>query len=148
VRPPGAEEAARDAARDAAAFFAAVRTKIFTFLRALVVGDYEAAIAVFSQPEDSAGRPWTSDRLREIVDAYLVDHEAICLDPNARNRRHTYLLSPEDESHSIVQQALVDPEEHCDWIAEFEVDLEQSRVHGAPSLRLRKIGPAGQMRLV
>ena len=88
----------------------------------------------------------TPDRLREAVDAYLVDHEAICLVPNARNRRHTYVLSPEDESHSIVQQALVDPEEHCDWIAEF--DLAQSRAQGEPSLRLRKIGAGGQMRLV
>ena len=61
---------------------------------------------------------------------------------NARNCRHTYLLFFEGESRSIVQQALVDPEEHCDWIAEFE----QSRAQGEPSLRLRKIGPAGQMR--
>ena len=74
-----------------------------------------------------AGRPWTPDLLREIVDAHLVDHEAICLDPNARNRRHTYLLFPEGESHSIVQQALVDPEEHCDWIAEFEQSRARPR---------------------
>ncbi|HAK94694.1 MAG TPA: DUF3516 domain-containing protein [Planctomycetes bacterium] len=147
VRPHGAEEAAR-AARDAAAFLAAVRTRIFTFLRALVVGDYEAAIEVFSQPEDPDGRPWTADRLREAVEAYLADHEAICLDPNARNRRHTYVLSPEDEERSIVQQVLVDPEEHCDWIAEFEVDLEQSRARGELCLRLRKMGPMGEMRLV
>ena len=47
-----------------------------------------------------------------------------------------------EPAHSIAQQALVDPEEYCDWIAEFE----QSRAQGEPSLRLRKIGPAGQMR--
>ncbi len=147
VRPSGAEEA-RDEAREAAAFLAAVRTRIFTFLRALVVGDHEAALEVFSRPEDGDGTPWTPERLRATLEAFLADHEALCLDPNARNRRHTYLLSPEDEEHSIVQQVLVDPEEHNDWLAEFEVDLAQSRARGEPSLQLRKIGPMTEMRLV
>jgi hypothetical protein len=35
---------------------------------------------------------------------------------------------------------LVDPEMHNDWVAEFEVDLEQSREAGQPALRLRHIG--------
>jgi hypothetical protein len=35
---------------------------------------------------------------------------------------------------------LVDPEEHNDWVAEFEVDLAQSRESGEPVMRLRKFG--------
>ena len=42
VRPPGAEEAAPDITRDTKAFTAAIRNRIFTFLRGLVIGDYEA----------------------------------------------------------------------------------------------------------
>jgi len=39
-----------------------------------------------------------------------------------------------------VQQMLVDPEGHNDWVAEFEVDLAASRQAGEPVLRLRRIG--------
>ncbi len=35
---------------------------------------------------------------------------------------------------------LVDPEEHNDWVAEFEVDLADSRKAGEPTLRLRRVG--------
>jgi hypothetical protein len=35
---------------------------------------------------------------------------------------------------------LVDPEENNDWVAEFEVDLMQSRATSEPALRLLRIG--------
>jgi hypothetical protein len=35
---------------------------------------------------------------------------------------------------------LVDPQEHNDWVAEFEVDLGQSREAGEPVLRLVRLG--------
>jgi hypothetical protein len=35
---------------------------------------------------------------------------------------------------------LVDPEEHNDWVAEFEVDLAASRTLSEPFLQLRRIG--------
>jgi hypothetical protein len=38
---------------------------------------------------------------------------------------------------------LVDPEEHNDWQAEFEVDLAASRAAGAPVIRLVGLGPIG-----
>src|SRR6185369_9886396 len=50
VRPPGAEEAERDVTRDTRSFTAAIRNRVFTFLRGLVIEDFEAALAVlFSQ---------------------------------------------------------------------------------------------------
>ena len=52
----------------------------------------------------------------------------------------TYVLPSEDKRTWRVQQMLVDPEEHNDWVAEFEVDLTQSRQTGEPALRLRRIG--------
>src|SRR5437773_1910472 len=48
VRPPGAEEAERDVTRDTKAFTAAIRNRVFTFLRGLVIEDFEAALAVLS----------------------------------------------------------------------------------------------------
>jgi superfamily II DNA/RNA helicase len=163
VRPPGAEEAAQDITRDTKTFTATIRNRIFVFLRGLVIADYEAALGSLSEgrfprapetdsvtqsqglaelvpPKDADGQPWTADRLRAAVEAYELEHERICLDPNARNARHTYVTPSDDQKSWRVQQMLVDPEEDNDWVAEFEVDLAQSRALGEPFLRLRRIG--------
>ena len=173
VRPPGAEEAAADITRDTKVFTAAIRNRIFTFLRGLVNEDYEAALAALTETEkrghgmaiesekgrdresapeapgaippvppstDAEGNAWTADRLAQLTDAYHTTHRQLCLDPNARNLRHTYVTPSEDKRSWRVQQMLVDPEEHNDWVAEFEVDLPQSRAAKEPVLRLRRIG--------
>lgn len=134
VRPPGAEEAARDITRDSKAFTAAIRNHIFAFLRALISGDFETALAA------TGDEAWTVERLRQAMDAYHVEHERICLDPAARNLRHTYVTPSEDKCHWRVQQMLVDPGEANDWVAEFDADLAQSRTRCEPVLRLQRIG--------
>jgi superfamily II RNA helicase len=140
LKPPGAEEAAQDITRDTKAFTATIRTRIFTFLRGLVVEDYEQALATLSSPEQPEGEPWTPDRLKQAADAYYAVHKRLCLDPEARNIRHTYVVPSEDKKSWRVQQMLVDPESHNDWVAEFEVDLAKSRANKEPDLRLRKFG--------
>jgi superfamily II RNA helicase len=140
ARPPGAEEAARDITRDTRAFTAAIRNRIFSFLRGLVNEDFDQAIANLNSSEDADGQAWTAARLGQSLEAYYADHEHIRLDPEARNARHTYVIPSEDKLTWRVQQMLVDPQEHNDWVAEFEVDLAQSRQGGEPFLRLRRIG--------
>ena len=140
ARPPGAEEADVDITRDPRAFTALVRNRVFTFLRALVNGDFEAALAALAAPEQDAGEPWTAERLRQALEAYHDGHQRIRLDPNARNLRHTYVTPAEDKKHWRVQQMLIDPEEINDWVAEFEVDMMQSRASQEPVLHLRKLG--------
>ncbi len=140
VRPPGAEAAAQDITRDTKAFTAAIRNRVFTFLRGLVIEDFEQAIAHLSSPQDAEGQPWTPARLQAAVDAYYADHERLCLEPNARNARHTYVVPVADKQSWRVQQMLVDPAEHNDWVAEFDVDLTASRQQNEPVLRLRRIG--------
>ena len=140
VRPPGAEEAANDITRDVKAFTAAIRNRIFIFLRGLVIADFEQALTNLNSPMDTDGQPWTAARLKQSMEAYLVDHDYLCLDPNARNVRHTYVTPAEDKKSWRVQQMLVDPEGDNDWVAEFEVDLAESRKSGEPFLRLRRIG--------
>jgi superfamily II RNA helicase len=181
LKPPGAEEAAADLTRDPKAFTAAIRNRIFTFLRALANREFEAAVqaleaAPVSKPagsptSQSAGaaesgalekhattagletretadleicataQPWTPERLRQAMDAYLAEHERLLLTPEARNQRHTYITPSEDRRTWRVQQMLVDPEGHNDWVAEFEVDLAASRAGGEPVLRLLRLGP-------
>ncbi len=140
VRPPGADEAGKDVTRDTKAFHRrAIRNRIFIFLRDLVIGEFEQAIASLTSPLDSEGQPWTAERLQRSLEDYHVDHEHICLDPNARNVRHTYVVPSEDKKSWRVQQVLVDPEGHNDWVAEFEVDLVESRKSGEPAMRLRRV---------
>ena len=101
--------------------------------------DFEQALAHLSSPQDPEGQPWITERLQQALDAYHAEHQRICLDPNARNLRHTYVLPAEDKRIWRVQQMLVDPDEHNDWVAEFEVDLALSRAASEPSIRLRRI---------
>ena len=75
-----------------------------------------------------------------FLETYHAEHQRICLDPNARNTRHTYVVPAEDRKTWKVQQMLVDPEENNDWVAEFEVDLAESRKAGEPVLKLRRMG--------
>lgn len=143
ARPPSPArllELEPDITQDAKAFTAAIRTRVFSFLRALIISDYPAALAQLDCLQDVDGEPWTPDRLRLAMDAYLKEHPRLCLDPNARNIRHTYVIPAEDKRTWKVQQMLFDPDEHNDWVAEFEVDLEQSRRAGDPALGLRRIG--------
>ena len=140
IRPPGAEEATADITRDVKNFTAAIRNRIFTFLRGLVAADYEAAIANLDSPLDGEGVVWSADRFNKIMEDYETGHERLCLDPNARNARHTYVTPSDDKKTWRVQQMLVDPDGHNDWVAEFEVDLDESRKLGKPFLRLRRVG--------
>lgn len=140
LRPPGAEEAALNITRDRKAFTAAIRTKIFAFLRGCVIGDYEQALSQLSSNEQPGGEPWTPERLAALVDAYHDEHQCIALDPEARNIRHTYVLPQEGNKTWRVQQVLVDPEGFNDWIAEFEIDLEKSRAASEPVMTLQRIG--------
>ncbi len=140
VRPPGAEEAARDITRDAKAFTAAIRNRIFTFLRALASGDLETALATVHTPSSADDEPWTAQRLRRAWEAYQFEHASLRLDPEARNLRHTYITPSQDKCHWRVQQMLIDPAEANDWVAEFTVDLRAARAAGEPLLGLLRFG--------
>ncbi len=140
ARPPGAEEAEKDITRDTKRFTALIRNRIFSFLRGLAGQDFDQALTHLSLPHDAEGQPWTAARLAQTLHSYYAGHQRICLDPNARNTRHTYVLPSEDKQTWRIQQMLVDPQAHNDWVAEFEVDLAKSRAADEPLLLLRKIG--------
>lgn len=143
MRPPGAEEAAQDVTRDRKAFLAAMRTQIFSFLRALANGDTPGAVSALSlaEPEAAAPDPEQVRQLEESLTAYESGHRFLCLDPEARNLRHTYVVPSEDGTTWRVQQILVDPDAHNDWMAEFSVNLAESRTARAPVLQWVRLGP-------
>jgi hypothetical protein len=143
LRPAGAT--APDVTRDTKAFTAAIRTRIFTFLRAWSIADLESALGSLdpSPSGEAEGGPWTPERLRSALEAYRVEHGQVRFDPEARNLRHTRIAPAEDGRTWRVQQVLVDPDLHNDWMAEFDVDLTASRAADRPTLWLSGIRSIG-----
>jgi hypothetical protein len=140
LRPPGAEAQEPDITRDTKVFTAAIRTRVFTFLRGWSTGDAEAARAALGTPEDADSEEWTPGRLRAAFEEYRSGHERLRLDPEARNVRHTHVKPSDDGKTWRVEQMLVDPEMDNDWVAEFEVDLPASRTADEPVIQLRRLG--------
>ncbi len=135
VRPPGAEEARLDITRDTRAFTALVRTRIFAFLRALVDGSPEDALAqvpplpAAAAPDvEPGGTPLpAAATLARAFDEFLEARRRVRLDPEARNLRYTQVKPSEDRASWQVLQVLVDPEGLNDFALEFRVDLNASR---------------------
>jgi hypothetical protein len=142
LRPPGAAAVTGppDVTRDTKAFTAAIRTRVFAFLRAWSIGQDEAALDVIDFPNDADGQPWTVERLRAAREAHRTEHGALRLDPEARNLRHTSVQPSDDRGSWRVQQMLVDTEGLNDWLVELEVDLALSREEGAPAIQLLRLG--------
>jgi hypothetical protein len=138
MRPPRPDEPP-DLTRDVKAFTAAIRTRVFAFLRAWSVGD-AAALEILDSPRDENEERWTIERLRASREAHRLEHPVLRLDPEARNLRHTDVKPAEDGSAWRVEQMLVDSQGLNDWVAEFDVDLAASREAGQPVLRLLRLG--------
>jgi superfamily II RNA helicase len=136
LRPPGAEEADKDITRDKKNFTAAIRTKIFAFLRACVNQDYELALDTLTERD-----AWDLKTLAVAIDTYYASHTQLRLDPEARNARHTYIKESEDKQTWRIDQMLIDREEENDWVAQFEINLPKSRELEEPHLRFLRLGP-------
>ena len=140
LRPPGAEELEADVTRDAKTFTVAIRNRVFTFLRAWSSGDTAAALAVLDTLQDGNGTDWTAERLKQAWEGYRAEHQRLRLDPEARNLRHTHVEPTPGGQTLRVQQMLIDPEMENYWVAEFDIDLAESRAAGLPVIGLGRLG--------
>jgi superfamily II RNA helicase len=136
------EPAPRDITRDEPAFTAAIRTRIFRFLRACAGAEWGLALELVPpvKAADAAAEPWTPDRLQALWEGFEEECGRLRLDPEARNRRHTHVAPSGDRRRWRVQQMLIDSEGHNDWVTEFDVDLETSRQRDEPVLGLVRLG--------
>jgi superfamily II RNA helicase len=140
LRPPG-PEGPPDVTRDVKTFTAAIRTRVFAFLRAWSTGQDEAALATLDSGKDGDDQPWSAERFKALREAYRAEHPGgLRLDPEARNVRHTHVEPVDDGAGWIVQQMLVDAEGANDWVLELDVDIAASREGGEPSLMLVRLG--------
>ena len=132
-----AEQQSRDITRDEKAFTAAVRTRIFAFLRAWATHQDEMALSALAA--DGSATPWTLERLAAARKVFCEEHRDLRLDPEGRNRRHTHVDPSDDGMTWRVEQMLVDREGLNDWVAEFLVDLDASRAADDPVVRLQRL---------
>jgi hypothetical protein len=150
VSPQKSEESSQpiekpDITRNVKEFTQRIRIELFAFIRALIMQNFEEALILLNPSLDEENQEWNADRLEKILEAYYSNHERICLDPNARNIRHTYAKASEDGKTWKVQQILVDPQDQNDWMLDFQVNLEKARQEGKPSLQLNQFRAVSQL---
>ncbi len=109
-----------DITKNTREFTALVRAEIFQFLRGIANHNYPAAAQLLP--------PITASELEAHFAPYFTEHSRITLDPEARNRRHTYITPSEDNNTWLVHQTLVDPEANNDWQVGVNVSLVNSRL--------------------
>jgi hypothetical protein len=122
----------------------AIRNEIFRFLRSMSSRDYALALSLLSKSDD-----WSIERLAAQIELfYTSEHSRICTDTRARDPKNTLILEKEEAAWPNswpnswkVQQILVDPEGHNDWVVDFDISLPASSVELKPMLRLLRIGP-------
>jgi superfamily II RNA helicase len=135
-----AEAAPKDIVSDAKTFIATIRHRIFSIMRFVSRGEMDLAIGLLDDPLDQTAAAWTPPRLASALEEFQKDHERINLDPEARNIRHTHILPSDDKLSWKIQQVLVDPQGHNDWMLELSVDLIRSRDRQEPWLQLLRFG--------
>ena len=134
-----------DITRDKANFTRLVRNEVFHFVRLLankhyqeISEEYDLA-ALFGKSADNV--KWPDVELEKRMEPYYESRSWIRLDPEARNKEHTHILESDDRKTWTVEQTLIDPEELNDWLAAFEVDIEQSKNQGTVAMHVTEIRP-------
>jgi len=134
---PELAQAPRGITADKRSFTVLVRNAAFRLVQLLARGQLGAFIGAVEAAKDAEA--WTTERLQLALDSYHEDHESIRVDPKARGTQHIRIDDGTD-GHWRVQQILVDPEEHNDWMLELDVDLARSDDADRPVLTLLRFG--------
>jgi superfamily II RNA helicase len=88
--------------------------------------------------ELDAGSGWTSERWKEVIDAYFGEHDDVGIGADARGP--AMLIIDRQPGVWRLRQILDDPAGDHDWGFDVEVDLEASDDEGAAVLRVVDAG--------
>ena len=115
---------------------------MFDVVKALAHGNHEALMETIEE-RDSAGVPWTRERINILIAPYFSEHARIRLDPGARGTQHTRIREKHGNNPRCwgCEQTLVDPEELNDWALIFTLDLDACDALSKPALVLENIEP-------
>ncbi|ADO71371.1 DEAD/DEAH box helicase [Stigmatella aurantiaca] len=132
---PVVELKPRELTDDPKAFAARVREELHRLLRMLGQKRYGDALAML----DGAVGEWTATKLEQAMAPYLEEHKVVVLTPAARRPSLTFLKEAGTRQWE-VQQRIMDPEGHGDWLLDCEIDLRGRKLDDGPILILRRIG--------
>jgi superfamily II RNA helicase len=130
--------------RDRATFRRHLRNHLLTLVTALSRYQTQTALGLL-EPADSAGKPWTHERLLKLLDAYHDARHLIRLDPEARNARHSHIPAlphlTAAQPYLAIEQTLIDPDALNDWAVFLTLDLAKSDLTGTPVMLLETLAP-------
>lgn len=127
-----------DITRDGKAFGIMIRNESFRFVRAIAVGDLEAAAAMVVNEDPKQ----TEEDIGLKLKSYFEEHDRILTDAKARAAVQVR-VTKESADRWLVEQTLVDSEESNDWSIAFSLDLTLARKERRPVFRFESIGPIG-----
>jgi hypothetical protein len=120
--------------------------EVFRWLRSLAVGDLEMVLetlrewAMGEEPSDVEGAAWTMARIEALSRAYGEEgHTGLLTDTGARHAKYTKFSRVDhagDSATWLIEQTLVDPDGHNDWVALIRVE----RVGDGLRLMLESLG--------
>ncbi len=134
-RETGASPSPPPLSRNRPVFLRVIRQRLFDLIKALRDERWAVSLTLIEEA-DPEGENWTAERLQRVTEAYLAERGGFRLDPEARNRRHTY-LDRDDPKLWKVEQVLVDPEDLNDWVLRADLDVKRTDEMGEPVLRLQ-----------
>lgn len=112
-----------------------VRNMLHAFIRALAMRDLDAAVAMLV-PDPA----WNRDAIEKKMIEYHQERSRLRTDPKARFPQFTQIKK--GSTSWTVEQVLVDPEDHNDWMMAFRVEIP-SDPEALPTLALESIGKIG-----
>jgi superfamily II RNA helicase len=124
-----------DLARDAKRIGAGVRVDMHKLVRALALGDYDAAAAAVCTQDDQG---WSPSQFQECLAVFFEDYAELRFDAEARRSHHTTIRDLGARRFAVAQ-SLVDDRGDNLWSIEAEVDLADEADPTEPLLRLRRI---------
>jgi superfamily II RNA helicase len=125
-----------DITRDERGFTTMVRNAVWKLVRFLAFGQYDRVAEALREADERS--EWTADRLREALEPYWAEYDAIEIGADARSSAH--LQIERDASEWRLTQILLDPKGDRAWHLRLRVDLPSSRAAGQPVLELLSIG--------
>ena len=111
-----------------------IRAELHRVIKLLSLRQYAEAAERFLPPGS-----WTAESLEKALAPYFEEHGSIVTTPAARRPTLTLLKEVEPRVFD-VQQRIVDPEGHGDWMLDCGVDVREPTLEDAPLLELRRVG--------
>ncbi len=141
----GADKVAADITYDKKRFVNMVRQRIFQLMGLLQKQAYGEVLDMLADDlaegqllTDGEGKPWTENRLMEIMASYVAEHHKFRLDVEGRSIHHSIITYEGDIMR--IQQMLQDEEDFNDWSIDFDIDMKECREAGMPLIKMTRIG--------